>query len=65
MGEQEKYVAVSPQRFVTAQAVEATDEDASDALVEAELQPEGGQGLCFTVVGAVGENVSISVLAPS
>jgi hypothetical protein len=65
LGEQEKYVAVSPQRFVTAHAVEATDEGASDALVEAELQPEGGQGLRFTVVGAVGENVSVSVLVPS
>ena len=64
LGEQDKYVAVSPQRFATAVGIVAYDEDTSDAMVEAELQPNGGEGLSFTVLGAAGETVSVSVLAP-
>lgn len=66
LGEQDKYVAVSPQRFATARAVGfmAGDDGTSDAMVEAELQPTGGEGLSFTVLGAAAETVSVSVLAP-
>jgi hypothetical protein len=67
VGEESKYVALSPQRIVSAHATAATTRsaDSSDALLESELQPTGGAGLSFTIIGAEAERVRITVLAPA
>ena len=65
VGEESKYVALSPQRIVSAHATAATSADSSDALLESELQPTEGSGLSFTIIGAEAERVSITVLAPA
>ena len=69
VGEENKYVAVSPQRIVASAAPAAPKaKGASDALHESELQGgecKGKGGLCFRIIGAVGESVRITVLAPS
>ena len=39
--------------------------DESDALHERELQPSAGAGLSFSVIGAEGEKIGITVLAPA
>jgi hypothetical protein len=65
VGEQSKYVTMSPQRIVAAHASElAKQSDESDALAESELQG-GGAGLSFIIIGAEGEEVAITVLAPA
>ena len=65
VGEQSKYVTMSPQRIVAAHASEQDKQsDASDALAESELQG-GGAGLSFSIIGAEGETVAITVLAPA
>ena len=64
IGEEDKYVALSPQRIVAAHtSMDATDPDASDALLESELQADGG--LHFTIVGVANETVAVTVVAPS
>ena len=69
LGEQTKFVAVSPQRFVAARvsasAMAATG--ASDALAEDELlrSPDGGGLFEFTVLGEPGESVGVAVVVPS
>jgi hypothetical protein len=68
VGEENKYVALSPQRIVAAAAASSAVADsggeASDALHESELQADG-KGLSFGVVGASGETVHITVLVPA
>ena len=64
VGEQAKYVAVSPQRVVAAMAAATHDPDASDGLDESELAADG-KGLKFAIVGADTEVVKITVLAPA
>lgn len=64
VGEEDKFVALSPQRIVAAHTtMDATDPDASDAMVESEVQ--SGGGLHFTIIGAQNETVAITVVAPS
>ena len=64
VGEEDKYVPVSPQRIVAAQAtMDTTDPDASDAMRESELQSDGG--LRFSIIGAANETVAVTVVAPS
>jgi hypothetical protein len=64
LGEEGKYVAVSPQRLASAFApTPARPATASDALVEAELVTSAGS-LRFTVHGARGEAVRILVVSP-
>ena len=64
VGEQSKYVPLSPQRIVAAHTtMDSTDPDASDALLESELVT--GTGLAFTIIGAANETVSITVVAPA
>ena len=64
VGEQDKYVALSPQRIVAARTtVDATHPDASDAMHESELQ--SGGALHFHVIGATNETVAITVVVPS
>ena len=77
VGEESKYVTMSPQRVVAAQASElAKQSDESDALAESELlllppasataaAGGGAAGLSFSVIGAEGEKVVITVLAPA
>ena len=63
VGEESKYVALSPQRIVAAHTtVDSTDPDASDALLESELIV--GPALAFTIIGAMNETVAITVVAP-
>ena len=64
VGEQAKYVAVSPQRVVAALPASAHDPEASDGLDESELAADG-KGLKFVIVGADKEVVKITVLAPA
>ena len=67
LGEQNKYVAVSPQRFMaahTSKSAEATDFGASDALLEDELLSDDNAHLTFYVLGDPGERVDIAVIAP-
>ena len=63
LGDQSKYVSVSPQRFVTARATTATSEGASDALVESELMSTAS-GLSFGVIGTAAETVRVTMLVP-
>ena len=65
IGEESKYVALSPQRIVAAHTTEdSTDPDASDALLEGELVTGAGAALAFSIIGATNEAVSITVVAP-
>ena len=63
LGDQSKYVSVSPQRFVTARATTAASEGASDALVESELMSTAS-GLSFGVIGTAAEKVRVTMLVP-
>ena len=68
LGEQGKYVAVSPQRFMAARASKlggGADGGASDALVEDELLSDGGDHLAFCVLGDPGESIDVAVIAPN
>ena len=71
LGEQSKYVAVSPQRFMSrrvSSAAAAVASGACDALNEDELlhTTSGGElHLSFVVLGAAGERVDVAVIAPS
>ena len=62
LGEQDKYVSVSPQRV---RGVVALDIDpfGTDALYEAELKADG-KGFQFEVMGAANETAHVSVLTP-
>ena len=63
VGEEAKFVRVSPQRLV-ADATVAPAAGASDALnASAELEADGG-GLSFLVIGAPGEAVRLTLVAP-
>ena len=75
LGELDKYIAVSPQRFVTTGALDATgcnSNNASDMYgsgadtpAKDELSPaSGGPGLSFGVLGEPGEIVRVAILAP-
>lgn len=62
LGEQAKYVAVSPQRLAAARAPPPPG-DGSDAAAPDEFAgPQGG--VAFGVLGAPGEAVDVAVLAP-
>ena len=68
VGEQGKYVAVSPQRMIAASAPAGSFSDSdgpSDALHEEELGNTDGAGVGFEVVGMAGETVNITVVAPA
>lgn len=67
LGEQAKYVAVSPQRFMSAHVSGlAAVASASDALSEDELiaADHSNELLGFTVLGEPGESVDVAVIAP-
>ena len=64
VGEQAKYVAMSPQRVVAAVAAVADDPAASDGLDEGELMADG-KGVKFVIVGADKELAKITVVAPA
>jgi len=66
VGEQSKYVGVSPQRFASTRAA-AQAGGASDAFHAAEMVGGGGGGGClaFDVVGAEGEAVEVAVVVPA
>ena len=75
LGEPDKYIAVSPQRFVTTGALDASgcnSNNASDMYgsgadtpAKDELSPaSGGPGLSFGVLGEPGEIVRVAILAP-
>ena len=63
VGEQTKYVAMSPQRIVATAASTVSDPEASDGLHPSELASDD-HGLSFTVVGAEKEEIAITVVAP-
>ena len=63
VGEEAKYVRVSPQRLLVA-APAAPAAGASDALNASELAAGGGGGLSVCVLGAPGEVVRVTLLAP-
>jgi hypothetical protein len=64
VGEESKFVRVSPQRIVAAAFV-APAPTASDAVdAAAELGADGG-GLSFTVIGAPNEVVRLTIVAPA
>jgi hypothetical protein len=70
LGEQAKYVAVSPQRFMAANVSTSAMavERGSDELYEDELLLPGSGGqeiLAFTVLGEAGESVDVAVIAPT
>ena len=68
VGEQGKYVAVSPQRMIAASAPAGSFSDSdgpSDALHEEELGNTDGAGVGFEVVGMAGETLDITVVAPA
>ena len=70
LGEQRKYVAVSPQRLVVGRAA-ATQVGASDSLQMDELiiahgtEDGDGSSLEFAVIGEAGETVDVAVVVPS
>ena len=64
IGEQRKYVALSPQRIVAAAAASSRGSHLSDGLDEGELAADG-KGLKFVIVGADKEVVKITVVAPA
>ena len=61
IGDLSRIVPVSPQRFASAHASTADDDDALDP---AELAAPGG-GLAFTLLGAAGEVVEVTLVHPS
>lgn len=68
LGEQDKYVAVSPQRFMAAypsMSPHAADISASDALIQDELLSEDGDSLTFLVMGEPDEIVDVVVITPA
>jgi hypothetical protein len=71
LGEQRKYVAVSPQRLVVGRAAATTQVGASDSLQMGELNiahgTEDGDGssLEFAVIGEAGETVDVAVVVSS
>ena len=64
VGEQSKYVGVSPQRFASTRAA-AQAGGASDAFHAAEMVGGSGGCLAFDVVGAEGEAVEVAVVVPA
>jgi hypothetical protein len=65
VGEMSKYVPVSPQRLVVSQSSPTNKTaGASDAFEGAEIVSADGLTLRFDVVGAVGEAVVLTVVAP-
>lgn len=66
LGEADKIVPVSPQRFVVADPSKTprARSACSDALAAEELHGEPGGGLSFRVLGGPGEHVSVRVVQP-
>ena len=64
IGELEKFVPVSPQRFVVHDNSSKTVDTASDACRPQEVMVSG-KGLAFAVLGSPGEIVTVTVVAPA
>lgn len=64
LGEEDKYVRVSPQRFVAARYIPPLGPSASDALNPASELLADGSGFSVRVIGAPFERVRVTVIVP-
>eukprot|EP01052_Picozoa_sp_SAG31_P014850 SAG31_NODE_936_length_10870_cov_5.136966_9_plen_606_part_00 len=64
IGEENKYVALSPQRFVAAAPAFPNRAQDSDALFDEELMADGN-GLRFTIIGSDKEDVRVTIVVPT
>lgn len=64
LGEQNKYVQLSPQRFISSRPV-INDAILNDAMNVNELMLPENDGISFIVIGMPGEMISVTVLIPN